>query len=87
MRVSSVNAAGHRRMIIAKRNEEYKASIMEYIKNHGQASATQLKLHVKREPLGILLELVREGKLRRKRGFDAAGRVRILYLLSAKMRD
>ena len=74
-------------MIIAKRNEEYRNRILQFIKSNGQATATELKLNVNRQTLEtVLSDLVRDGELKRKRGFDALGRVRIVYTFSGKLK-
>jgi len=87
LRTSYLFASEHRKTIIAKRKEHCKKRILETIIENGQATSTQLMHNVSRVTLrAILSELVREGKLRRKRGFDALGRVCIVYTLNKKLR-
>jgi len=87
MRKPALNPTEYRRMVIAKRDKENKKRILEFVKSHGQATTTQLKLLLRSDILEPLLsDLVKDGHLRRKRGFDSLGRVRYVYTIKEKVK-
>jgi hypothetical protein len=59
-------------LIIARRTKEYKERILEIVKNNEKEVSGKQLQHFKSHHLATLLtELVIEGQLMRKRGFDA----------------